>query len=297
MRRISFLLSLLVAIFTTPALASPKVVASFKPVHSLVAAVMQGAGEPALLVGGAASPHTYALKPSDAQKLSEADLVFWIGPEMEAFLEKPVAKLGANATSVELIDADGIVVLPPRGAPGFEDDGDHDAVDPHVWLSPDNAIAMVKAIAMALDKADPQNAKTYDSNAAATEAKIAGLKAKIGAKLAHLPKTGFISFHDAYQYFEKSFGVTAVGAIAVHPENPPGAAGIAQKRDLITSAKAKCVFSEPSFDSKLVNTIVEGTAAKTGILDPEGALQEPGPDAYINVMEALATSLAECLSS
>jgi zinc transport system substrate-binding protein len=280
-----------------PASADIKVVASIKPVHSLVAAVMEGVGTPALLLRGASSPHTYTLKPSDAGALSQADLIFWVGPELETFLEKPVSSLSSQAKSVSLITAQGVDTLPPRSGAGFTQDDDHETVDPHIWLSPENAKAMVARIAESLAHADPTHATIYKANAAKEAAKLSELENKLRQNLSPLGSKGFIVFHDAYQYFENSFGLEATGAIAIHPENPPSAAVLVKLRESIKSQSAVCVFAEPQFDPKLVDIIAEGTAAKTGTLDPIGANEAPGPDLYFNVLEALATSLVDCLSS
>jgi zinc transport system substrate-binding protein len=284
-------------LFAAQAHADVKVVASIKPIHSLVAAVMRGVGEPQLLLKAAASPHTYTLKPSDAEVLSKAELIFWVGPELETFLAKPIETLASQEKSVALIDAPAITKSLPRSGSGFADDGDHDTVDPHIWLSPENAKAMVAAIADRLSSIDPANAALYRANAETENERIAELQTRLQAKLAPVNSKGFIVFHDAYQYFEISYGLHATGAIAIHPENPPSAAALMTLRETIGSSAATCVFSEPQFDPKLVEVLTEGTTAKTGVLDPIGANETPGPNLYFNVMEALATSLAACLSS
>jgi zinc transport system substrate-binding protein len=298
--RHTFFISLILAVIVLPlsqASAGVRVIASIKPVHSLVAAVMGDAGQPALLLKTNVSEHIYSLKPSDAVSLQDADLVFWIGPDLETFLTKPMASLSSPDRAVALINANGIKKLPPRSGPGFADDGDHDMVDPHIWLSPANAKAMVAAIMENLSRIDPANAKVYSENAKRETARLSELDARLRDKLATIPGKGFIVFHDAYQYFEHDFGLHAVGAIAIHPDSPPSAAGLAALRKDITSRSAVCVFAEPQFDPKLISVLTEGTNIKTGTLDPLGAMLQPGPDLYFNVMEALATSLADCLSS
>jgi zinc transport system substrate-binding protein len=295
MRKCTVVLVLLV--LATSAKADIKVIASIKPVHSLVAAVMQGVGTPALLLNGAASPHTYTLKPSDAEALSQADLIFWVGPDLESFMVKPIESLSTPEKSVSLIAAKGIKSSPPRSGAGFVSDGDHGTVDPHIWLSPDNAKAMVAAIAAKLSSVDSEHASIYENNADHEIARLAELQSRLHKKLDPISAKGFIVFHDAYQYFESSFGLKAVGAIAIHPESPPSASVLINLRGNVKSQSAVCVFAEPQFDPKLVTIVTEGTSAKTGTLDPIGANETPGPDLYFNVMEALAASLADCLSS
>lgn len=307
--------------------ADPHVVASIKPVHSLVAGVMEGVGEPGLIVEGAGSPHTYALKPSQARMLQAADVVFWIGHELEAFMEKPVETLAANAKSVELIDAHDLVKLEFREGGAFDahdhddhashddhdhghdkkeaghdhdhgahDDHAHGAFDPHIWLDPMNAKALVHEIEEALSETDPENAARYEANAEALMARLDALTAEVSAELEPVKGKGFIVFHDAYQYFEKRFGVTAAGSITVSPEVMPGAERVTEIRAKVQDLGAACVFAEPQFEPKLVATVTEGTNAKSGVIDPLGAELESGPDLYFNVIKGMATSIKACLS-
>ncbi|QGZ37133.1 zinc ABC transporter substrate-binding protein ZnuA [Stappia indica] len=315
--------------------AAPKVVASIKPVHSLVASVMQGVAEPQLIIEGAGSPHTYSLRPSQARALQEADLIFWIGHELEAFLEKPVETIGTGAKSIELIDAHGLVKLPFREGGAFEghdhgehggehghadhdedkhddhaghdhdethghDDGHghaHGAFDAHIWLDPENAKAMVSEIAEALSAADPDNAAAYEANAAKTVERIETMRTDIDARLAPLRGKGFIVFHDGYQYFEKRFGVTASGSITVSPEVMPGAERVTEIKARIGELGATCVFAEPQFEPKLIQVVTEGTKARSGVLDPLGAELADGPDLYFGLIDGLASSMEQCLGS
>ncbi|MBB3382049.1 MULTISPECIES: zinc ABC transporter substrate-binding protein ZnuA [unclassified Rhizobium] len=308
-----FLSGLLVGTTATAA-GAPKVVVSIKPIHSLVAAVMQGVGTPNLIVDGAASPHTYALKPSNARSLQEAKVVFWVGPGMEAFLQKPLAALGSNATIVELDDAPGITKLKFREGGAFEphDDGDeheasddhahghdhdHGEFDTHLWLDPHNAKAMVSEITTSLVAADPVNALTYQANQKALNDKLDALDTEIASTLAPVKDKPFIVFHDAYQYFEHRYGVRVSGSITVSPETIPGAQRVAEIHSKVADLGATCVFAEPQFEPKLVNVVLEGTSAKSGTLDPEAATLPQGPDLYFDLMRGIASSLKACLSA
>lgn len=312
--------------------AEPRVVTSIKPLHSLVASVMEGVGTPDLIVSGAASPHAYALKPSQAQALENADLIFWIGHELESFLEKPIETIGANARAVELIDSTGLMQLPFReGGPfeahmhdeddGNEDhadgadhdhkegeehaeaDGDHqdghedhdDGFDAHLWLDPLNAKVFVGAIGEALSATDPANASTYAANVARTNEKLDALIREINTTLAPVHGKQFIVFHDAYQYFEKRFDMEAAGSITVNPEVRPSAERVAAIRDKMHELGAACAFSEPQFDSQLIDVAIEGTSARTAILDPLGATLDDGPELYFDLIRDLATSMNNCL--
>lgn len=305
-------------LFSGTALAAdfPNVVVSIKPIHSLVAAIMQGVGTPELIVDGAASPHTYALKPSNARALQGAKVVFWVGPGMEAFLEKPLSALGANALVVELDKAPGIAKLKFREGGAFEphDDGDehaesaghdhdhddhdhgHEEFDTHLWLDPHNAKAMAAEITTTLVAADPANALTYEANQKALDDRLDALDAEIASTIAPVKDKPFIVFHDAYQYFERRYGVRVAGSITVSPETIPGAERVSEIHGKLADLGATCVFAEPQFEPKLVNVVIEGTSAKSGVLDPEAATLPQGPNLYFDLMRGIASSLKTCLS-
>ena len=326
----------LLSTITFIAQAKINVVASVKPVHSLVAAVMEGIGAPVLIVKGAASPHTYALKPSQAEQIEKADLVFWMGHSLETFLEKPLESLASKAMVVELMDSHGLKKLEMREGGGFDehdhddhdegghkehdedghkehedhseeehdnhaeeshDDHGHGKFDVHVWLDPENAKVMANEIMEALKKVDPGNAKKYERNTKNLVERLNRLVAEVSAKLTSVKEKGFVVFHDAYQYFEKRFGLTAVGSITVSPEVVPGVKRIKELKNKIKKLNALCVFSEPQFKPKLVSTVVEGTKAKTGVLDPLGASIQNGPELYFILIHDMAKNLIKCLSN
>ena len=315
------------------AMADIKVVTSIKPVHSLVSGVMVGVGVPSLIIDGAGSPHTYSLKPSQAKQLQDAKLVFWMGDELETFLEGPIENIAQNATAIKLIDAHGLKKIKFREGGMFDDHGhddhdehdhekhddhddekhakkehddhgDHDGhddhghgeFDPHVWLDPVNAKAIVHEIEEALVKADPEHASTYEANAHKMMEKLDTLTAELREELEPVHEKGFIVFHDAYQYFEQRFDLAAIGSITVSPEVMPGAERVSELREKILELNATCVFSEPQFEPKLVETLVEGTGARTGVLDPLGATLAKGPDLYFQLIRNMASSLKKCLS-
>lgn len=309
-----FALSALLAVgaLATPACAEvPRVVASIKPVHALVAAVMGDLGVPALIVKGAASPHTYSLRPSDAAALQAADLVFWTGHGLELFLEDAITTLAPRAAIVELAASPGITLLPPREGGTFEphahDEGDHDheeghdhaheeEADMHFFLDPENAKVMVSEIVAGLSAADPEHAATYAENGRAQIADLEALLQQTRARLEPLADRPFVVFHDAYQYFERRFDLAVVGSITVSPEVTPGADRIAEIRTRLKTLDAACVFAEPQFDPRIVEVLIEGSSARAGVLDPEGAALPEGPRAYRELIEALASGLIECLS-
>ena len=301
------LTSLMLVAFATPAMAeAPRVVATVKPIHALVAAVMGEVGTPELIVKGAASPHTYSLRPSDAANLEAAGIVFWTGHGLELFLEDSITTLAPSAQIVELAANPAIALLPVREGGAFEahDDGDghehaghdHGEMDMHFWLDPANAVLMVTQIADTLSAADPEHAPQYARNAAAETARLDHLTADIDARLAPVKDKPFIVFHDAYQYFERRFGLTVAGSITVTPDTLPGAQRVRELHGKIAEAGVTCVFAEPQFEPAVVNTIIEGTAAKSGTLDPEGAGLAEGPGLYEQLITGLADSLLACLN-
>jgi len=299
---------------------TPSVVASIKPVYSLVAAIMDGVGDPHLIVQGVESPHTFSLKPSRARTIADADVIIWIGPELEPALGKPIRSLGAGAAVVELATVNGLTRLPFRAGGAFEDhekdddhrkgqehdDGhghnehghdehDHEGTDPHLWLDPMNAALFAGAIAEALITADPGNATRYRSNADRLSSEISELSERVSTRMAPLKERPFIVFHDAYRYFEDRFGLAAAGSFTINPEIRPGARRLRELRHKIEELGAVCVFAEPQFSRKLLTVATDGTRARIGLLDPLGSNIADGPDLYVTLIQRMAESFESCL--
>lgn len=331
--RVSCASLVLLAAGAAPALAELKVTVTIKPVHALVAQVMEGVGTPDLLVKGAASPHTYALKPSDARALNHANVFFRVSETVEPFTRKIVSALPDSVKTVTLADAPGIELLDVRTGDTFEkhdhsheakddhdhhghdhshdhDHGDHahdhnaqdhaeeahGTRDGHVWLDPENGRKMIAEIARVLSEASPENADKFKANAARADAALVALQADIARDLAPIEAKPFVVFHDAFQYFEHRFGLSAVGSITISPDTQPSAKRLTEIRRKLENLSAVCVFSEPQFQAKLVNAVTEGTSARSGTLDPEGALVDPGPSAYETLLRNLSDDLRACLA-
>ena len=306
LRRFSLLAAavLLGCAATGPAAAENglRVVASIKPVHSLVSAVMAGVGEPYLIIRGASSPHTFTLRPSDAAALEEADIIFLIGDTMETALAGLVDRLAGQALVVALADAPGLVRRLFREGGEFEadhehDDGDedHGPFDMHLWLDPINGGVMAGVIASILADADPANAAAYEANAEALRQRLDALTEELAAYLVPARGMPFIVFHDGYRYFEDRFGLTAVGSVVVSPGRPPGVRRISELRNKVRALGVTCVFDEPQFDRRLVQTVIEGSEVRAGTVDPLGAAIEDGPDLYITLLRNMAASFKACL--
>lgn len=426
--RLSIATALGLAALTTTAHAdAPSVVTSIKPIHSIASAVMEGVGEPFILVDGAASPHGFALKPSQAFLLEGADVVFWVGPGLAASLAKPISSMASDAVTVELMDAPGIEHLGIREGATFDshdhdhghdehddhghdehkeashddhdhekhdeekhahddhdhddhkeashddhdhdkhdeekhahddhdhddhkeashgdhdhddhkdeehahddhghdehkeashDDHDHDkhdeeehahddhghddhgheegARDAHIWLNPDNGIAIANVMAETLAKADPDHADTYRANAKKFAERIEGVESEIAAKLEPVGGKKFIVFHDAYHHFEHHFDIEASGSVTLTPEAIASAERLAKIQDTIKDLNVTCVFQEPQFEAKLVDVAIEGSSARKGTIDPLGTEIANGPDLYPTLLKNLADGLADCLGS
>jgi zinc transport system substrate-binding protein len=290
-------IALAILALTGPAVAAPpRVAVDIAPLHSLAAQVMEGVGDPVLILPPGASPHDYAMRPSEAAALSEAEVVIRVGAGLAPWFDKARVALAPSAADLEMAAAPGVAALPLREGGAFEADGhDHGhALDPHMWLDPENARAALAAIAATLSAVDPDNTATYAANAAAAGRDLDQLTAEIERLIAPVRGRPYLVFHDAYQYFTRRFDIPELGAVAAGDAAPPGAARIAEIRAL--AAAAVCIFAEPQFPPRLLATLAEGTAARMATLDPAGAALEPGPNFYGSLMRNLAADLAACLS-
>ncbi len=351
----------------------PRVAVDIAPVHSLVARVMDGVGTPDLIIQSGASPHEYNLRPFEASALQEAELVFWIGPDLTPWLTETIETIAPNAALTTLLEAEGTIELEFRESALFEahdhddhgdedhddhdhaehaeeeghddhdhdehagdeghDDHDHDAHaedkdhddhdhddhaadkdhddhgdehadheghdhgahDPHAWLSPRNAANWLNVIAAELSAADPDNAGAYFANAAAGRAEMDALVTQVTATLDPVRGGRFVVFHDAYQYFETDFDFPASGAISISDASDPSPARIAEIQGRIAEESISCVLAEPQFNAGLVTTVLDGSQAQTGVIDPLGADLEPGAALYPQLINNMATALADCL--
>jgi zinc transport system substrate-binding protein len=314
-------------LFMPLAYAETKVIASIKPLHSLVSFVMDGVGTPDILVDGSSSPHTFQLKPSHATMLQEADIVFWIGEDLESFLETPLESISKNSKHITLMESNEIELLKFREKNIFDDHDEHDEHadehgdehdehdehadehgdehdehddhehahgehDIHFWLDPEIAKTIVKIITRELSEIDPANAPSYESNSIKALNEIDQLISKTKGKINSDAK--YVVFHDAYQYFEKRFGIEVVGALTVNPEVLPGAKQLSEIREVIEHENVNCLFSEPQFNPGIAEMIAKDTGVRAAILDPLGAELEPGKDLYFDLIGDMASSFESC---
>ncbi|MCX8230423.1 MAG: zinc ABC transporter substrate-binding protein [Alphaproteobacteria bacterium] len=288
----------------------PRIVTTIPPIHSLVAAVTEGVVDPVLLVRGGSSPHTYAMAPSDARAIQNAQLIVWVGPNLETFLARALRDPHDSRRIITLMNEDGMLLLDTREGGIFEGhdddhdvnhdeahrDDDHFRTDAHLWLDPLNAMRTVEIVAEALINLDPERAQTYRANAAQTLDSIARLDKSLAATFASIEQSPFFVFHDAYQYLENRYGLSVAGSITVSPDRKPGARRLREIQQRISQESVACIFAEPQFSPSVIESVTEGTAARTSTADPLGAELEPGSALYTNLMFSLARSFSDCLS-
>ena len=295
---------------------------------------MDGVNEPDLIIDGVASPHNFQIKPSHAKMLQNADLVIWVGEDLESFLPTALKSIPKDAVVFELLDQSGLKKLKFREKNIFEghddhghdehghdehakkedDHDDHDEhgkkeddhdehghdehghahgeYDPHIWLDPSNAKVIVKKITNQLSKIDKDNSSVYKANSKKVLKDLDNLIKEIKNEINK--DASFVVFHDAYQYFEKRFGINVIGALTVNPDVMPGAEQLAEIREVIEHEKAKCIFSEPQFNPNIINSIASDTGVKTGVLDPLGANIDKGKNMYFDLIKDMSNSLKDC---
>ena len=327
---IIFGLSILFSSFSAHADVSTdiKVVTTIKPLHSLISRIMETRGEPQLIIEGTNNPHTFVFKPSHAKMIEEADIVFWIGEDLEAFMEKPLNSLAKDTKKIAFMDSESIEKLKFREENIFDDHDDHDdhdghkdddhddhddhdghddehddhaghhdghnhgEFDAHIWLDPENAKEMVKIIRDELIKIDPEGQRQYSVNTAGATLELDNLINNVEKELSK--DISYIVFHDAYQYFETRFGVKSAGALTLNPDVLPGAKQIADIQDLISDKGIKCIFSEPQYNPKIIETLGNDMNISTGVMDPLGAFIDPGPTMYVELVNGIANSIKDC---
>ena len=288
--------------------ADAAVVASLKPVGFIASAIADGVTETQVLLPDGASEHDYSLRPSDVKRLQGAVLVVWIGPEMEAFMEKSVKNI-PNAKQVTIAQLNDVKPLLMKGADDDDDDHGHDDASSeksdehhhhgdynmHLWLSPEIARATAVAIHGKLVELMPQSRAKLDANLKDFEAQLASTETQVGNELAPLKGKGYFVFHDAYGYYEKHYGLTPLGHFTVNPEIQPGAQRLHEIRTQLVEQKATCVFAEPQFRPAVVESVARGTSVRMGTLDPLGTNIKLGKTSYSAFLNQLANQYASCL--
>jgi zinc transport system substrate-binding protein len=283
--------------------ADVKVLTSIKPLQLIAAAVQDGVAIPEVLLPPGASPHNYALRPSDVRKVQSVDLVYWIGPDMEGFL--PRVLKGRTLPSVAVQDLPGLKLRrfaeDSHSHAEEADEHDHDhrpgSLDAHLWLSPVNARVIATKMAADLSAADPDNAPRYQSNLKAFDERLDALDLRLKARLAGIAGKPYFVFHEAFDYFEDAYGLKHTGVFSVAAEVQPGAQHVAAMRTRLQEVGKTCVFSEPPLRPRLAETLVAGLPVKLAELDALGGYTPATAQGYEQVLEKLGNDLAGCLES
>tara|TARA_B100001057_G_scaffold205643_1_gene206327 strand:- start:273 stop:1265 length:993 start_codon:yes stop_codon:yes gene_type:complete len=328
-KTLTIISTIILTLLTTNSIAKAeiKVVASIKPIHSLVSYVMDGVGKPDVIVDGYNSPHNFSLKPSHAKMIEKANLIIWVGEDLETFLEKSLKNISKDTVNVEIMDLEGIKKLKFREKNIFESHDDHGHGhkehkehghdehkehghkekkhddhgherhahgdhDPHVWLDPMNAKIIVKEIENQLVNLDPDNSSKYKANSKKAQSELDNLTKNIKRDLKK--DLRFVVFHDAYQYFENRFGIKVLGSLTVNPDVLPGAEQLSEIREVIEHEKVNCLFSEPQFNPAIIKSIAKDTKVKTSVLDPLGATLDKGKGMYTKLLSNMYSSFKGC---
>ena len=327
--------SVLIALLATLSIskAEVKVVASIKPIHSLVSYVMDGVGKPDVIVDGYNSPHGFSLKPSHAKMIENADLIIWVGEDLEAFLEKPLNTIAKKAVNIEIMDLSGIKKLKFREKNIFEGHDDHGhghkekkhddhghghkekkhddhghkkakhddhGHEGHAHGEHDPHVWLDPMNAKVIVKEIEKQLVKLDPD---NSSKYKANSKKAQSELDNLTKNikrdlkgnlRFVVFHDAYQYFENRFGIKVLGALTVNPDVLPGAEQLSEIREVIEHEKVNCLFSEPQFNPAIIKSIAKDTKIKTGVLDPLGATLDKGKGMYSDLLQSMYASFKGC---
>ena len=288
-----------------PLRAEVQLLVSIRPLQLIAAAVQDGVGTPTVLLSGAASPHHYALRPSDVRRVREAQLFYWVGPDLESFL--PRVMQGRKGPSVALQSLEGLQLRhfgedhAEHGHDHAHDQHDHahrpGSLDAHLWLLAHNARLIAARMAQDLAQVDPANAARYQSNLAAFSERLDTLDARLAERLAPLRGKPYFVFHEAYDYFEAAYGLKHAGVFSVQGDVQPGARHVAQMRERLSKAGPSCVISEPPLRPRLAETLSAGLPVRLAELDAMGADLPLEATAYERLLENLAEGLSECLSS
>lgn len=289
-----------------------EVLTTIKPLGFIAAAITDGVSEPKVLLPTGASPHDFSLRPSDIRSINSADLVVWVGPELEGFMTKPLAN-HPHALALTQVEGMPLFNYATQDSHDSHDHDDHDhaahehgdhdegheghhheGVDPHIWLGPTQAKVIAKAIASELGKLDPANQARYDANLAAFDTKVDAKDKVIAGQMKAVNEKGYFVFHEAYGYWERHYGMSSKGHFTVSPERRPGAKTLVDIRKALEEKQASCIYAEPQFSPAVIESVARNTGAKVLLLDEVGEQVPLGPDGYPQFMQQLADAFAQC---
>ncbi|MGY5451224.1 zinc ABC transporter substrate-binding protein ZnuA [Agarivorans sp. MS3-6] len=293
MRKLFFALLLIAA----PSWASkPNILVSIKPLQLIVTSLTEGQLEVDYLISPNVSPHDYALRPSDVRRIRQADLVIWVGEELEPFLTKPLSQ--TNTLQLTLLQLKGLNLIEGQEGHDHHQHGDHHhEVDPHIWLGLAETRVIAAAISQQLMALQPQSKKLLEQQLARFNQRLDSLEQEIMEQLAPVKQQGYFVFHDGYSYFERQFGLNRLGEFTINPQRRPGAKTLQSIRQQLEQGSARCIFAEPQFDGALLENISKDSGAQISLLDPLGISVEQDAQGYFALLRQLANTYHECLSN
>ncbi|MDR9825959.1 zinc ABC transporter substrate-binding protein ZnuA [Vibrio sp. FNV 38] len=290
-QRIVTLIALLCT-FSLPAKAF-EILTTIKPIQMITLELTQGVTQPDVLLSSNTSPHDYALRPSDARKIREADAIVWFGPELETFLTRMVE---SDQRVITISDFEGIEFREYEDSHAH-DGHNHGVFDPHFWLGVSKTQRVAQQLAEKFGQIDPDNKAQYQANYKRFSAELEQLKIDIQDKLNPVKHKGYFVFHDAYGYFEEEFGLNHLGYFTVSPDRKPGAKTLINIRTTLAKGETECVFAEPQFTPAVIDSVTRGSDVSVGVLDPVASEIEVKSGSYVEFSHQLADSFTSCLSN
>lgn len=276
-----------------------KVVASIKPIHSLVSRVMGDTGTPELLMKGGVTPHIFRMKPSDFRKVANADVLFYISPKFETFLRSVSESDNPTLNAIAFAEQDGIKLYPYRTSKIWFSEGEDEEhmqsdMDLHIWLDPSNTRRIVTIIEETLSKLDPENSITYVKNSKQLIKELYAQEELIRELLRPLRDSAMIVYHDAFQYYEKAYSLSSVGAIQLKSDETPSIKHLAALKKLAEEKNVTCVLAIPGTHPRIAMAVMGETKAGYGVVDHLGQYLEPGPNSYFQLMFEITQSILDC---
>ncbi|WP_150540304.1 zinc ABC transporter substrate-binding protein ZnuA [Actinobacillus vicugnae] len=313
--------ALTLALLGAAAVANANVLTTVKPLGFIASAITDGVTDSKVLLPVTASPHDYSLKPSDVEQLKSAQLVVWVGDDLETFLEKSIDNLPKEKV-LSLAEVPAIKAIVDATEKDEEHAHEHDHKhhdhehhadkahdhhhdheheghshdkDWHIWFSPEASVIAAEQIAERLTAQLPEQKAKIAENLANFKANLTAKSAEITQQLASAKDKGYYTFHDAYGYFERAYGLNSLGSFTINPSVAPGAKTLNVIKKNIAAHKAQCLFAEPQFTPKVIESLSKGTQVKVGQLDPLGTKIELSKTAYPQFLQAIADEFSQCL--
>jgi len=288
------------------------IMSSLRPLSFIVEAVATGSpGDDQIhlhtLLPAGVTPHDYSLRPSDVSRIMNADLVVWLGPDVEPYLKKLLIKkqkIQPDARVINILDVSGLELLPFREQEDFGDhDHDHEGpehgserVDPHIWLRAQNAVVISNYLVKELVRMSPDGKARFGKNAATLEQTLKNELTAAKKALNETPGSNFLTIHDAFHYLERDLGAHSVGAVRLNPMLQPSVKWVLALGKLIQEKEVGCVLTDPAFSTAIVRKLIGDKQIRVVELDPLGWDVAPGREAYVRFWGRLANGIFNCVT-